>query len=50
MIARDKYLMLIRQSNEPIKEIKHLFFSAIMTDVTIMNDDISLWHIFESAV
>ena len=38
--------MRIGQSYVPIQKIKHLFFCAIIADVTAMNDDISLRHIF----
>lgn len=35
-------LVFVRQINVPIQEIKHFTLCTIMTDVTAMNDDISL--------
>ena len=43
MIACDKNFVSIGKFYEPIQEIKHLILCAIMTDITAMNDDISLW-------
>jgi hypothetical protein len=34
--------MGIRQFDVPIEEVKHLFLSTIIADVTAMNDDISI--------
>ncbi len=45
VVARDKYLVGIRQFDIPVQKVKHLRFRTIVTDVTAMHDDISLWHI-----
>jgi hypothetical protein len=42
MITSNEYLMGIRQFDVPIEEVKHLFLSTIIADVTAMNDDISI--------
>ena len=45
MVARDEYLVGIRQFDIPVQEVKHFRFCPIVADVAAMHDDISLWHI-----
>jgi hypothetical protein len=46
MIACYENLMSIRQLDIPVQKIQHFTLCTIMANVSAMDDDISLWHVF----
>ena len=45
MVASDEYLVSIRQFYEPVQEVKNLFLCALLSEVTTMHNNISIWQI-----
>ena len=43
VIASHEDFVLIWQFYEPVQEVQHLILSAIMADVTTMNENVSFW-------